>query len=115
MAGGGTERDAPSVPKAPTQYCSFCGKARYEVQGMVAGPAVRICDECVELCRSALAAERPRGQIALRVVQKIVGLLQMLHSQYSVAPRTWVELALAVLMASLLLLQAATLLIVITK
>jgi len=32
--------------------CSFCGKGSDEVQAMVAGSGVRICDECV-----ALAAE----------------------------------------------------------
>src|SRR5215472_16433779 len=38
----------------PTQqellYCSFCGKSQHEVRKLVAGPAVYICDECVDLC-----------------------------------------------------------------
>src|SRR5262245_46802993 len=33
-----------------TLYCSFCGKSKYEVRRLVAGPEVYICDECVELC-----------------------------------------------------------------
>lgn len=32
-------------------YCSFCGKEQDEVGYLVAGPAVFICNECVELCR----------------------------------------------------------------
>ena len=31
-------------------YCSFCGKAQHEVNKLVAGPAVFICDECIDLC-----------------------------------------------------------------
>jgi len=30
--------------------CSFCGKNQHEVRKLVAGPAVYICDECVDLC-----------------------------------------------------------------
>jgi len=30
--------------------CSFCGKSQDEVAKLIAGPAVYICDECVELC-----------------------------------------------------------------
>jgi ClpX C4-type zinc finger/Glyoxalase superfamily protein len=31
-------------------YCSFCGKNQHEVKKLVAGPAVFICDECIDLC-----------------------------------------------------------------
>lgn len=31
-------------------YCSFCGKHRTEVDQLVSGPGVFICNECVELC-----------------------------------------------------------------
>ncbi len=35
--------------------CSFCGKQEREVRRMIQGPAgVRICDECVNLCRDIL-------------------------------------------------------------
>jgi ClpX C4-type zinc finger/Glyoxalase superfamily protein len=33
-----------------TLYCSFCGKSQHEVRKLIAGPAVNICDECVDLC-----------------------------------------------------------------
>jgi ClpX C4-type zinc finger len=33
-----------------TLYCSFCGKSQHEVRKLIAGPAVFICDECVDLC-----------------------------------------------------------------
>jgi ATP-dependent Clp protease ATP-binding subunit ClpX len=31
-------------------HCSFCGKSQHEVRKLIAGPAVFVCDECVELC-----------------------------------------------------------------
>lgn len=30
--------------------CSFCGKTQDEVERLIAGPGVFICDECIELC-----------------------------------------------------------------
>lgn len=37
--------------------CTFCGKSQEEVQKLVAGPSVYICDECVELCNDILHEE----------------------------------------------------------
>ena len=37
--------------------CSFCGKAQNEVEKLIAGPGVHICDQCVELCGSLLTRE----------------------------------------------------------
>ena len=31
-------------------YCSFCAKSQHEVEKLVAGPAVYVCDECIKLC-----------------------------------------------------------------
>ena len=44
--------------------CSFCGKSQKQVQQLIAGPAVYICDECVELCNEIIeerAAEAGEG------------------------------------------------------
>jgi len=35
--------------------CSFCGKSQKQVQQLIAGPGVYICDECVELCNEIIA------------------------------------------------------------
>ncbi len=43
------------VPKSVR--CSFCGKSQESVKKIVAGPGVYICDECVDLCTSIIAAE----------------------------------------------------------
>ncbi len=37
--------------------CSFCGKNQDEVKKLIAGPAVYICDECIELCNEIIAEE----------------------------------------------------------
>jgi len=37
--------------------CSFCGKSQEEVKKLIAGPAVYICDECIELCNDIIAEE----------------------------------------------------------
>jgi ATP-dependent Clp protease ATP-binding subunit ClpX len=39
-----------SLPK-----CSFCGKGHDEVQKLIAGPSVYICNECVALCNEIIA------------------------------------------------------------
>jgi hypothetical protein len=36
--------------------CSFCGKPNYKVTRIVAGPGVYICNECVELSATIIAA-----------------------------------------------------------
>ncbi len=37
--------------------CSFCGKGQDEVKKLIAGPAVYICDECIELCNEIIQEE----------------------------------------------------------
>ncbi|MGM1014417.1 ATP-dependent Clp protease ATP-binding subunit ClpX [Limosilactobacillus fermentum] len=38
-------------------HCSFCGKSQSEVQKVVAGPGVFICNECVALCQEIIDQE----------------------------------------------------------
>jgi hypothetical protein len=37
--------------------CSFCGKSEKDVRKLIAGPAVYICDECIDACNDILAEE----------------------------------------------------------
>jgi hypothetical protein len=42
----------------PPEYglrCSFCNKSQDDVRKLIAGPAVYICDECVEVCNDIIA------------------------------------------------------------
>ncbi|HMO50337.1 MAG TPA: ATP-dependent Clp protease ATP-binding subunit ClpX [Kiritimatiellia bacterium] len=45
------------MARADVPKCSFCGKAQNEVERLIAGPGVHICDQCVELCGSLLTRE----------------------------------------------------------
>jgi len=38
-------------------HCSFCGKSQREVRKLIAGPAVFICDECIDLCADTMQTE----------------------------------------------------------
>ena len=41
--------------------CSFCNKTQDDVRKLIAGPAVFICDECVEVCVDVILDDRPAG------------------------------------------------------
>jgi ATP-dependent Clp protease ATP-binding subunit ClpX len=52
-------KPAPEAKTYPsgTLFCSFCGKSQHDVKKLIAGPAVFVCDECVALCVTIIAAE----------------------------------------------------------
>lgn len=62
--------------------CSFCGKSQKQVQQLIAGPGVYICDECVELCneiieeRLAESGEEIGGEFELPKPKEIFGFLE---------------------------------------
>ena len=43
--------------KNKTPRCSFCGKSKAQVNKLLAGPNVYICDECIGVCNSILEDE----------------------------------------------------------
>ena len=47
--------------------CSFCGKSQYEVQKLIAGPTVFICNECIELCNDILKDEKRQNRFSSTV------------------------------------------------
>ena len=52
--------------------CSFCGRSADEVQKMVAGPGVSICNECIHLCVNQLSPTQtrvPTGSALLTPIQ----------------------------------------------
>jgi len=62
--------------------CSFCGKSQKQVQQLIAGPGVYICDECVELCneiieeRLAEAGEETSSEFELPKPREIYSFLE---------------------------------------
>lgn len=68
----------------PELHCSFCGKSQEEVQRLIAGPDVYICDECVNLCNDIIAQETisesvdegsllPPAEIKARLDEFVIG------------------------------------------
>lgn len=43
-------------------FCSFCSKSQKEVTKLIAGPAVYICDECIQLCGEIIEEEFEQDQ-----------------------------------------------------
>ena len=46
-------------------FCSFCGKNQKEVKKLIAGPAVYICDECIQLCSEIIEEEADKDESEL--------------------------------------------------
>jgi len=49
--------------------CSFCGKSHSEVKKLIAGPAVYICNECIEVCSSIMEKELGQGKSSVAETQ----------------------------------------------
>jgi hypothetical protein len=56
-AGGTMSSEAQSAAQV---RCSFCGKTNWDVEKVIAGPGVYICNECVGLCNEILGAEQQK-------------------------------------------------------
>ena len=66
--------------KSEEPRCSFCGKFQQEVERLIAGPGVQICDQCVNLCTSLIERESsenasPKPHIKVPKPQEIVDML----------------------------------------
>jgi len=47
-------------------FCSFCGKNQKEVTKLIAGPAVYICDECIQLCSEIIEEETQKDAVEVQ-------------------------------------------------
>ena len=62
------DRHAPAAtqecagpPSARAGRCSFCGKGDEQVERLIAGPNVAICNACVAICNQIIAHDRAGG------------------------------------------------------
>ncbi|GMW00259.1 MAG: ATP-dependent Clp protease ATP-binding subunit ClpX [Candidatus Hydrogenedentota bacterium] len=64
---------APTRSRGDVHTCSFCGKRHDEVNKLIAGPDVNICDECVALCGEIVAEDRAKKGVSrnLRVPKPV--------------------------------------------
>jgi hypothetical protein len=51
-------------PTKDVLRCSFCNKSQRDVAKLIAGPAVYICVECVDICNQIVAEDIQLGQKA---------------------------------------------------
>ena len=63
--------------------CSFCGKTQNQVNRLIAGPNVNICDECIERCHTILENEVPH-EISKDFVLKKPAEIKEILDQYVV-------------------------------
>ncbi|ROT26336.1 ATP-dependent Clp protease ATP-binding subunit ClpX [Micromonospora sp. HM5-17] len=64
--------------------CSFCGKSQKQVRKLIAGPAVYICDECIDLCNEIIEEELAEsGEVKWEELPKPMEICQFLD-QYVV-------------------------------
>ena len=47
-------------PSKSDPRCSFCGRSHSQVEKIITGPQVHICNECVKLCNEVLAEEKQK-------------------------------------------------------
>ncbi len=78
--------------------CSFCGKSQREVQKLIAGPTVYICDECIGLCGNIIDEELEREdlQSGIENVPKPVDIKEVLDEYVIGQERAKKVLAVAV-------------------
>jgi hypothetical protein len=70
----------------PEQLCTFCGGQGDRVGHLIAGPGVRICGECFELCTEILedAGASSRTWSGYELFFKDIGTLRLLTAQEEV-------------------------------
>ena len=54
---------APHRNRNEVTTCSFCGKREEEVDKLIKGPDVNICDECVSLCWDIVLEHRRKPRM----------------------------------------------------
>ncbi len=60
-----------SNTKEKLPFCSFCGKSKNEVQKLIAGPSVFVCNECVKLCNDIIRGRRAGTAFKLKLRPKL--------------------------------------------
>ena len=56
----------------PEFCCSFCRKSSKQVNTLIAGPDVFICNECVEICNQILTREIPPSPLTQEQIEKLM-------------------------------------------
>lgn len=65
--------------------CSFCFKPNTEVETLVSGPGVFICDACVALCQQIIEGKSGSGPVPLSPFEKMESVDEVLRDLPQVA------------------------------
>ena len=76
--------------------CSFCGKTQDQVNRIVAGPGVYICNECIELCSEIIEEEFEDARVEQQLDEVKTPGDQKILDEYVIG-QTQADLAVAVL------------------
>lgn len=63
------KRPETTRPEQDILRCSFCNKSQDDVRKLIAGPAVFICDECVDVCKDMMTDDSGRASDAANVTK----------------------------------------------
>lgn len=68
---------------AGTLRCSFCGKGKHDVEKLIAGPQVHICNQCVDICIDIIVMDTLSGRGSLQTILPSLGEVEeaLLHSE----------------------------------
>ena len=54
-------------PSKTEPRCSFCARSAGQVDKIITGPSVHICNECVKLCNEVLIEEKQRARDTIQL------------------------------------------------
>jgi len=75
-------RKTPKVKKDKGLECSFCGRPESEAGGIIAGPDVSICNDCVKLCSMIFEKEAAETEEGFRPALKKPSDIKKALDQY---------------------------------
>lgn len=61
-----------STQTKPEFCCSFCGKTSKQVNTLIAGPGVFICNACVDICNQIISGEIPPSPLTQEQIEKLM-------------------------------------------
>ena len=63
--------------------CSFCGKNKHDVEKLIAGPQVHICNQCIDMCIEIVVMDTLSNCGSLNTILPSLGEVEeaLLHSE----------------------------------
>lgn len=68
-------------------YCGFCGKSDEEVERLLAGPCIEVCNECVDLMHKLV--HEPKPLLPVKPAKKPETVISFKDAARSYRGRRW--------------------------